>query len=158
MDTEDKVLVDINDCLKNTVIISKSEWKYVAEVNEDYCINLNPIMGLHGELNQVFLNIIVNAAHAISDSEKKEEGIITIKTDQDDDNIIISISDNGCGIPDKIKDKIFDPFFTTKEVGRGTGQGLAISYNVISEKHSGTLEIESTENKGTTFKIFLPKG
>ena len=104
------------------------------------------------------MNIIINAAHAISDSEKKEEGKISVKTHQNDDHIIISISDNGCGIPDAIKDKIFEPFFTTKEVGRGTGQGLAISYNVINEKHSGTLEIESQENIGTTFNIFLPKG
>ena len=114
---------------------------------------------LPGEFNQVILNIIINAAHAIGDvagngSEKK--GTITISTHHNGDWAEIRIKDTGAGIPEKIRPRIFDPFFTTKTVGKGTGQGLAISHSVIVEKHGGSLSFESEIGKGTAFIIRLP--
>jgi signal transduction histidine kinase len=111
------------------------------------------------EMSQVFLNLIINAAHAITeklgkDSDKK--GKITISTRKKDKWARIKITDTGTGIPDTIIEKVFDPFFTTKEVGKGTGQGLAISRSVVVEKHNGKLEIESKKGKGTSFIIRIP--
>jgi len=157
--TEEKVPVDINKAIENTLIVSKNEWKYVADVITELDENLPPVPCLPGELNQVFLNIIVNAAHAIKDvvsENASEKGKIIIKTWKEDDSVKISISDTGPGIPEEIRDKIFDPFFTTKEVGKGTGQGLAISYDVIVNKHGGSITFETELGKGTTFIISLP--
>jgi signal transduction histidine kinase len=111
-----------------------------------------------GEINQVVLNIIVNAAHAIEDSFNgtDERGCITIRTSVDGDAAVIEIQDDGCGIPAAILDKIYDPFFTTKEIGKGSGQGLAIARSVIVEKHHGRLDVASTPGAGTTFIIRLP--
>jgi two-component system, NtrC family, sensor kinase len=113
-----------------------------------------------GEINQVILNLLVNAAHAISDVVKDSGklGKIDVRTRLDGEHVEISISDTGAGIPESARDKIFDPFFTTKEVGKGTGQGLSISRNVIVAKHGGTLRFESECGKGTTFFIRLPIG
>ncbi|MCA9164241.1 MAG: hypothetical protein KDA62_14730, partial [Planctomycetales bacterium] len=120
---------------------------------------LPPVRCLAGELNQAFLNLIVNAAHAIGDSVRDRPGslgTIHISTHGDGDFAEIRIRDTGTGIPEHIRSKIFDPFFTTKPVGVGTGQGLAIVYSVIVEKHRGTLELISEVGKGTTFVIRLP--
>ncbi len=157
--TSEKKLTDINKALENTITVSRNEWKYVAEVVTEFDPALPEVVCLPDELNQVFLNIIVNAAHAIGDvvgKNGKEKGKITIRTRQAGDMVQVFISDTGPGIPEKIRDKIFDPFFTTKEVGKGTGQGLAIAYNVVVEKHRGTLSFETEEGKGTTFKIEIP--
>ena len=109
------------------------------------------------DLNQVFLNLLVNAAHAIGDVvEPGEKGLITVRTALEGDRVLIGISDTGSGIPENIRANIFDPFFTTKEVGRGTGQGLAIARSVVVEKHKGSLTFESEVGKGTTFYIRLP--
>jgi signal transduction histidine kinase len=111
-----------------------------------------------GELNQVILNIIVNAAHAIQDVVKDSgrRGTITVRTRQDGDSVLISVRDTGSGIPRDIWDRIYDPFFTTKGVGRGTGQGLAIARSVVVDKHGGELRFETAEGQGTTFFIRLP--
>ena len=110
-----------------------------------------------GDLNQVFLNLLVNAAHAIADVVGNGgKGLITIRTAAENGNVHISVSDTGSGIPEGVRTKIFDPFFTTKEVGRGTGQGLAIARSVIVDRHKGTLTFESEVGKGTTFHISLP--
>ncbi len=157
--TEEKTCVDINEALKSTVTVARNEWKYVAEVQLDLDPDLPQVPCLPGELNQIFLNIVVNAAHAIEAVVGKgtgRKGTIGIRTRRRDRFVEIAISDTGCGIPPEIRSRIFDPFFTTKEVGKGTGQGLAISHNVVVEKHHGTLTFESEPGKGTTFYIRLP--
>jgi signal transduction histidine kinase len=111
-----------------------------------------------GDLNQVILNLVINAAHAIADvvSGTDSKGLIRISTRRDGDDVIISVADTGSGIPDEVRGRIFDPFFTTKEVGKGTGQGLSIARSVVVEKHQGQLTFESEVGKGTTFFIRLP--
>ena len=147
---------DLNHALQTTLIVCRNEYKYhaeaITELNE-----IPPVLCNVGELNQVFLNIIVNAAHAIQDSGKDcSEGRIRIGTRVDDSNVVITIADNGCGIAQESLDKIFDPFFTTKEIGRGTGQGLSIARTIVVDKHGGDLKVESTPGLGTTFTILLP--
>jgi signal transduction histidine kinase len=110
-------------------------------------------------MNQVFLNLIVNAAHAIAESGKTvDTGLITIATAMLGSNVEISIEDNGCGIPQEHLEKIFDPFFTTKPVGKGTGQGLAIARSIIAEKHGGQIDVHSVVGQGTRFLLRLPVG
>jgi len=147
--------VDLNKALASTITVARNEWKYVAEIETDLR-ELPPVVCNVGDLNQVFLNLLVNAAHAIGDVVKDGgKGRITIGTAEEGDKVHISIADTGAGIPESIP-KIFDPFFTTKEVGRGTGQGLAIARTVVVERHKGTLTFESEVGKGTTFHIRLP--
>jgi PAS domain S-box-containing protein len=157
--TEEKTSTDINKALENTILVSRNEWKYSSDVKTDFDPTIPHVLCFQGELNQVFLNMIINGVHAINDSKDKNEnqkGIITIKTKKLKDFVEISIGDNGTGIPEEIQSKIFDPFFTTKDVGKGTGQGLAISYNVIVNKHGGEIKFDSKINQGTTFFIKLP--
>ncbi|SHG18254.1 PAS domain S-box-containing protein [Desulfacinum infernum DSM 9756] len=156
---EEKVPLDINHALENTLTVARNEWKYVADVVTDFDPTLPPVPCIPAELNQVFLNIIVNAAHAIKDAldgGRGEKGTITVTTRYRDDVCEVRISDTGTGIPKHIRHRIFDPFFTTKEVGKGTGQGLAISHSVIVDKHGGRLSFETEEGKGTTFIIEIP--
>ena len=155
---EEKSAVDINRAIESTVTVARNEWKYVADVKTDFAPDLPPVPCFAGEFNQVILNIIVNAAHAIADAvrDRGGKGLITISTRRDGDWVEIRISDTGTGIPETARPRIFDPFFTTKEVGRGTGQGLAISHSVIVEKHKGTISFETEMGKGTTFIIRLP--
>ncbi|MBW1732187.1 MAG: hypothetical protein JRH08_11445 [Deltaproteobacteria bacterium] len=120
----EKTPVDINHAIENTITVAKNEWKYVAEVETDFDPSLSPVPGLASDLNQVFLNIIINAAHAIEDVVRggsNRKGKIRISTRKDDGWAEIRISDTGSGIPKEIRDRIFDPFFTTKEVAKGTG-------------------------------------
>ncbi len=156
--SKDKTLVDLNRAIENTITVSRNEWKYVAEVKTDFDDTLPVIPCFLDEFNQVILNIIINAAHAIGDVVNKNngKGTIFIQTIGKGEIAEIRIKDTGTGIPESIINRIFDPFFTTKEVGKGTGQGLAISYDVIVNKHKGTLQVESEPGKGTTFIIQLP--
>jgi PAS domain S-box-containing protein len=157
--TDEKVFTDINKAIQNIITISRNEWKYVAEIIMDLDSSMPMVPCLPGEFNQVILNIIVNAAHAVADSldlKSGEKGTITVKTRFDDTWAEIRISDTGTGIPKEIRDKIFDPFFTTKEVGKGSGQGLAISHSVIVSKHGGSIDFETEINQGTTMIIRLP--
>lgn len=150
---------DINDAITNTITVARSEWKYVADVTTDLDSTMPMVPCLPGEFNQVILNLITNAAHAISDSlgdGGEAKGKITVTTRRDDDYAEIRLSDTGTGIPQEAQPRIFDPFFTTKQVGRGTGQGLAISYSVIVDKHNGTITFDTEVGKGTTFIIRLP--
>jgi signal transduction histidine kinase len=137
--------------------LALNEYKYVAEIDIDFG-ELPPVPCHLGEINQVVLNLLVNAAHAISDVVKGTAnlGKLTVRTRLDGDEVEISIGDTGTGIPEAVRDKICDPFFTTKEVGNGTGQGLAIAHSVIVNKHGGTLRFETECGKGTTFFIRLP--
>jgi signal transduction histidine kinase len=156
---KEKIAVDINRAIENTLTVSRNEWKYLAEIETNLDPSLPLILCLPGELNQVFLNIIINAAQAIAEnhgSSGTEKGTIRITTRTQDKRMEIRISDTGPGIPEAIQPRIFDPFFTTKEVGKGTGQGLAISRSIIVEKHQGKLNFETDPRKGTTFIIHLP--
>jgi PAS domain S-box-containing protein len=152
---------DVNKEIEKTITITRNEWKYVAQMETDFDANLPAVPCFRAELNQVILNLIINAAHAIAEvgsNASPERGIIRIQTYHEDNWAKIRISDTGAGIPQEIRHKIFDLFFTTKGPGKGTGQGLAISHSVIVEKHKGTLDLESQEGKGTTFIIGLPLG
>lgn len=154
-----KDLTDINHALDNTITVARNEWKYVAELTTDFDDSLPLVPCNPGELNQVFLNMIINASHSIEDALKDQpgkKGSILIRTLHKGKWVQIRISDTGKGIPKEIQDKIFDPFFTTKQVGKGTGQGLAISHSVIVDKHNGRISFETQPEKGTTFIIDLP--
>jgi PAS domain S-box-containing protein len=147
---------DLNHALATTLTVARTEYKYHAEVETRFGelpeVNCNV-----GELNQVFLNLIVNAAHALAESGKDSStGRITIVTAPAEDEVTISVTDNGCGIPEENLDKVFDPFFTTKPVGRGTGQGLAIARSIVAEKHGGRIDVHSVVGTGTTFTLHLP--
>jgi two-component system, NtrC family, sensor kinase len=155
----DKQPADLNKAIESTVTVSRNEWKYVAEMSLELDASLPPVPCLLGDFNQVVLNIIINAAHAITDVVGKDsgkKGTITISTRIDGDWAEVRISDTGGGIPEEIRRKVFDPFFTTKEVGKGTGQGLAIARNVVVQEHGGTIDVESHVGQGTTFTIRLP--
>jgi len=158
---DEKEYADINRAIQSTITISRNEWKYVADMTTDLDPDLPLIPCLIGEFNQVILNIIINAAHAIGDTEKVKsggKGLIKVTTRRQGRWVEIRISDTGPGIPKEIRDKVFDPFFTTKEVGKGSGQGLAISHSVIVNKHGGSIEFETEINHGTTMIIRLPIG
>jgi two-component system, NtrC family, sensor kinase len=157
--TNEKIESDINRAIENTVTVARNEWKYVAELKTDFDRELPMVPILVGEFNQVILNLITNAVHAIAEKFKDSEGIkghITIRTRLIGKEAEIRISDNGTGIPEKIRQRVYDPFFTTKEVGRGTGQGLSVSRSIIVDKHGGQVRLESKDGEGTTFIILLP--
>jgi PAS domain S-box-containing protein len=157
--TKEKVLLDLNRAIDTTITVARNEWKYVAELETDFDPSLPPISCHPGEFNQVILNLIVNAAHAIADVIKdggSEKGMIEVQTRNCPEWAEVRIRDNGTGIPEKVRTRIFDPFFTTKEIGKGTGQGLAISRSVIVNQHGGSLDFETEEGKGTTFIVRLP--
>jgi len=159
--SDEKATIDINKIIENTITVSRNEWKYVAEMETELASDLPMVLGFADEMSQVFLNIIVNGAHAINDviqSEKEGKGTISIRTGKLKDGVQIRISDTGGGIPDAIQDRVFDPFFTTKARGKGTGQGLAIAHRVVVDKHQGRLVFESEKGKGTTFVIEIPAG
>lgn len=143
-------VVDINDCLDSTINIAWNEIKYVATLNRDFG-ELPDLLCFPQQLNQVFLNLLVNAAHSI----EGDQGVITVRSWSDADYVFVSVTDNGCGIPMEIRHRIFEPFFTTKESGKGTGLGLSISYDII-RKHGGDLSVESELGKGTVFIVKLP--
>lgn len=156
---KEKTAVDINRAIENTVVVSRNEWKYTANLETDLDPGLPPVFCLPAEVNQVLLNIITNAAHAIGggiEDGDTEKGLIKISTRVKGDSAEIEISDSGGGIPEDAQPRIFEPFFTTKEVGKGTGQGLAISRSVIVDKHGGTLTFATKQGEGTSFFIRLP--
>lgn len=148
---------DINSAIRTALDVCRSEYRYVATVHTELG-DIRLVRCNIGDISQVFLNLIVNAAHAIEDKERaaQERGKIVIRTEQHDDFVDISFQDDGSGIPESIQDRIFEPFFTTKEVGRGTGQGLAIAHSIVVKQHGGSLTFESEEGGGTTFTIRLP--
>lgn len=151
-----KTMTDINRALESTLTVSRNVWRHVATVDTDLDPDLPRVLCHAGELNQVFLNLIVNAAHAIELSGKPLPGKIRVSTRHDNGVVDVRVADSGSGVPDAIKEKIFDPFFTTKEVGKGTGQGLAICRDVVVTKHGGRLDFESEPGAGATFIIELP--
>jgi PAS domain S-box-containing protein len=148
---------DLNRALLSTLTVARNELKYVANVETEFG-ELPMVVCNVGDLNQVFLNLLVNAAHAIGEVVKNtfDKGTIRVRTQAEGNTVLVTISDTGCGIPEANRNKVFDPFFTTKEVGRGTGQGLAISRSVVVDRHKGTLTFDSEVGKGTTFYVRLP--
>jgi PAS domain S-box-containing protein len=158
--SKEKTPVDLNHAIENTIAVARNEWKYVADIDTDLDSTLPQISCLPDEFNQVILNLIVNAAHAIAEVVGKsgtEKGRIHVSTRNDAEWVEIRIRDTGAGIPERIRSRVFDPFFTTKEVGKGTGQGLAIARSVVVDKHGGTIHFETEAGKGTTFIIRLPQ-
>ncbi len=150
---------NVNDLILSTTSITRNRWKYCAKLQLDLAPDLQPIRCLAGEINQVILNLIINAADAVTEkfgTTDEIEGLITIRTRKVANGISLEVTDNGCGIPEENQSRIFDPFFTTKEVGKGTGQGLTLCYGVVCNKHGGTLTLDSQVGLGTTFRVFLP--
>ncbi len=157
--TKEKVPMDLNHAIESTLTVARNEWKYVADLETEFDSSLPLITCQPGEFNQVILNLIVNAAHAIADVQGKgrsEKGKIKVQTRNCEEWAEIRIQDTGSGIPEKVRARVFDLFFTTKEIGKGTGQGLAIARSVVVDKHGGSIDFESEEGKGTTFVIRLP--
>ncbi|MCK4546252.1 MAG: response regulator [Candidatus Eisenbacteria sp.] len=150
---------DINKAIESTVTVARNEWKYVADLDLKLDPSLPPVPCMPGEFNQVILNLVVNAAQAIDEflgENPEAKGEIVIETRQDGDWVEVRVADTGGGIPEEVQSRVFNPFFTTKEVGKGSGQGLAIARSVIVDKHRGTLSLETEEGKGATFIIRLP--
>lgn len=153
VEREELAPADLNHSIESTLTVARNEYKYVADV-ETYLGELPAVECYVSEINQVLLNMLVNAAHAIADTGKR--GRITIASRSAGDQVEISISDTGTGIPEHARDRVFDPFFTTKPVGKGTGQGLNIAYQIICRKHKGTLTFDTECGRGTTFFIRIP--
>ena len=149
--------VDLNQILSDTLVVARNELKYVADTVTDLG-DLPLVVCFPGDVNQVVLNLLVNAAHAIADrvGDSGERGTITVTTTVDGGDVMVSVADDGAGIPEEIRRRVFDPFFTTKEVGRGTGQGLALARAVIVDRHGGDLRFTSEMGRGTTFTLRLP--
>jgi PAS domain S-box-containing protein len=154
---KEKVSTDLNSAIDNTITVARNEWKYVAEMETDYDPSLPLVPCLAGDFSQVILNLIVNAAHAIADVAKNgARGRITIRTRSRAPWAEVQVQDTGGGVPEAVRERIFEPFFTTKDVGRGTGQGLAIAHTVVVDKHGGTISYETEMGRGTTFTIRIP--
>jgi PAS domain S-box-containing protein len=152
----EKVPVDLNRAVENTALVSRNEWKYVAELKTEFDSHLPAVFCVPGEFNQVILNLIVNAAHAIADKLSQSpgsKGLITVSTRGDSDWVEVRVRDTGTGIPEAAQANVFNPFFTTKPVGKGTGQGLAIAHTVIVQKHRGDIRFETEAGVGTTFIV-----
>lgn len=151
--------VDVNKLIQTVVTVARNEWKNIADVRLELTDQKSTVPCRPNEISQVLLNLLVNAAQAIGDSshgkDSYQRGTIDIKSKRVGEFLEITVSDTGPGIPSDIIEKIFDPFFTTKEVGKGTGQGLAIAYDIITNKHHGSLEVKSKKDLGTTFIIHL---
>ncbi len=156
---EAKTPTDINHAISTSVNLARNEWKYEAEMILDLAPDLPLVYCIPGAFNQVIINLLVNAAHAISDvrgSDSAEKGEIKITTRQVEEDVEIRISDTGSGIPESAQQKIFDPFFTTKEVGLGTGQGLAIVNSIVVDTHGGIIGFDTKVGEGTTFVLRFP--
>lgn len=159
MGAESKELTDLNTAITNTITVASNEWKYVSEIELDLDENLPMVPCFPAELNQVVLNLVVNAAHAIKDvieNSASDKGTIKVSSRQLGQDVEIRVSDTGDGIPEGVRSRIFDPFYTTKEVGKGTGQGLSIAYSTVVDKHGGSLSFETQVGEGTTFVITIP--
>ena len=156
-DSREKTLSDVNRCLRSTLLIAQNELKYVADVTVELG-ELPLVPCFPGELSQVLLNLLVNAAHAIAEQRAGAggKGHIRVTSACHGQRVIVTVSDDGAGIPLAHQTRVFEPFFTTKPIGQGTGQGLAIARSIVVEKHGGSLSFESTPGQGTTFEMSLP--
>ncbi len=156
----EKKPADINRMVESAINISRNEWKYIADIEVDLDKDLPLVPCFVGELNQVLLNLLLNAAQAVAEvytEGQDHKGKITIRTDYESRHwCLIEVSDSGCGMSEEVCSRVFDPFFTTKEVGKGSGQGLAIAYSVVVEQHAGSIEVDSQVNQGTSFTVRIP--
>ncbi len=158
-DSDKLTTVDVNKLIADTVVVSRNEWRHTAVLTTAFDETLPTVSCAPGPISQVVLNLIVNAAHAIQDrfgETSLANGNITISTRTDEASIVVTVADNGGGMSEAVRSRIFDPFFTTKGVGRGTGQGLAISHAVIVKQHGGTIDVASVIGEGTTFTLRVP--
>ena len=150
-------LYDLNAAISDTVTVASNETRYVADVTTE--LGEIPLVRCRlGDINQVLLNLLVNAAHAINDkfSSTSERGTITVSSTLDGDAVVLAVTDNGCGMSPEVQAKIFDPFFTTKEIGKGTGQGMALARALVVDGHHGRIDVDSTPRAGTTISLRLP--
>ncbi len=156
-DQREMSIADLNSAVESTLVVAANEYKYSATLNTELQ-ELPPVHCHIGDINQVVLNLVINAAHAIIDQHGSSvsDGLITVKSWEEGENVVVSVSDNGSGIPEPVQNRIFDPFFTTKEVGKGTGQGLSICHKIVVENHGGQLYFETEQGIGTTFYLTLP--
>ncbi|NLX23366.1 MAG: PAS domain S-box protein [Phycisphaerae bacterium] len=145
--------VDINHALESTLTVARNEYKYVADIETDFG-QLPPVECFASEMNQVFLNVLVNAAQAIAETGRR--GTITLRTRHIADQVEVTIHDTGAGIPEAVRAKVFDPFYTTKAVGKGSGQGLNIAHQIVVRRHGGTIDFDTETGTGTTFVIRIP--
>lgn len=152
---EERSLYDLNEGIRTTLLIANNEIKYNSTVQFNQ-VALPEIYAHGGQINQVLLNILVNAAQAIKQKKSTEKGIIKIDTCVESDYICCKIEDNGCGMTEDVMKRIFEPFYTTKVVGQGTGLGLSLAYDIIVNKHNGKLEVTSQYGVGTCFRIIIP--
>ncbi len=155
---KEKAFVDLNKAITTSCTVARNEWKYCANVHYDFDEELPEIECCQGEINQVIVNLVVNAAHAIAAKNEGQAtlGTICISTQRQGNFVIIEIADDGIGMTEKTKNRVFEPFFTTKEAGKGTGQGMTIAYDVVVNKHSGKLTVNSVFGEGTTVCIQIP--
>lgn len=153
--SKERAPIDLNAIIERATIVCRAEWKHAADLELQLDPDLPEMLGFEGELNQVILNMAVNAAHAIAE-KGAGQGLITIRTAAIPGGVELSVTDTGTGIPDAVRRRIFDPFFTTKGVGKGTGQGLAICQDIVVNKHGGTIDIETVPGEGTTFIMWFP--
>ena len=153
---ETQAIIDVNHTIDSTIEVSRGEWGCLAEVTTSFAEDLPTITGDPGKFQQVILNLIINAAQAISDHGPKSAGLIEIGTRLDGPDIAIEVRDDGCGIPKHLHERVFEPFFTTRDVGKGTGQGLALSYKTVTEHLGGTISLLSEEGLGTSFIVRVP--
>ncbi len=153
----EKSKADLNHAIENTLNVSRNEWKGVAEIDLDLDPELPEVSCMVDQVNQVVLNLIVNAAHAIADTEGRQ-GRIAVKTRVEAKHVCIEVRDTGIGMSESVRSRIFEPFFTTKGVGKGTGQGLAMVRNIVVNTHGGHIDCESEQGSGTVFRVYLPVG
>jgi signal transduction histidine kinase len=157
----EKQSVDLNAALDATLTVANNELKHTAEVFREFQQDLPLVYCIPDEMNQVFLNLIINAMHSMRDACKnklRENGKLVVRTRQIEQDVQVEIEDNGAGIPEHVRARIFEPFFTTKQVGEGTGQGLTICHDIVTQKHGGKIWFESEVGKGTTFLLRIPVG
>ena len=157
--TGQKMAINLNHAIESTVTVARTEWKYVATMELDLDPSLPTVTCHPGDINQVILNLVINAAHAIEEKNGRDgggPGRITISTRPVGTGVEVCVTDDGTGIPDRVRHRLFTPFFTTKPIGKGTGQGLALARSVIVDKHGGTIDFETMEGAGTSFRIQLP--
>ncbi|HOS94604.1 MAG TPA: PAS domain S-box protein, partial [Armatimonadota bacterium] len=156
---DERTPIDLNRCVESTITVARNEWKYVAELDAELDRSLPLVPCFPADINQVVLNLIVNAAHAVAEAQEQgapRPGRIRVSTHRAGDWAEIRVDDSGPGIPEAIRDRIFEPFFTTKAVGKGTGQGLSLAHSTITQKHGGELLFETCMGQGTTFIVRLP--
>jgi two-component system NtrC family sensor kinase len=154
-----KCAVDLNHAIQSTITVTRNEWKYVARMETSFDPTMPPVFCLLDQINQMLLNLIVNAAHAVGEvvgDGSRGLGAIRISTHYEDGWANIEVSDTGAGIPESIRSRVFEPFFTTKPLGKGTGQGLPLAHTVVVKQHAGEIRFKSMVGRGTTFFVRLP--